>query len=57
VVPVDGHTLDRNEIIDFCRKNMANYKVPREIEFRESLPKSSIGKILRRVLRDSYQQL
>ncbi len=56
VVPVDGHTIDRNELIDFCRKNMANYKVPRDIEFRENLPKSSIGKVLRRMLRDEVEQ-
>lgn len=56
VVPVEGQTLDRNELIDFCRKNMANYKVPREIEFRETLPKSAIGKILRRLLRDEARQ-
>lgn len=52
VVPVEGQTIDRNELIDFCRKNMANYKVPRDIEFRETLPKSAIGKVLRRNLRD-----
>ncbi|MDD3146208.1 MAG: long-chain fatty acid--CoA ligase [Candidatus Riflebacteria bacterium] len=56
VVPVEGQTIDRNELIDFCRKNMANYKVPRDIKFRETLPKSSIGKILRRALRDELNQ-
>lgn len=56
VVPVDGQTIDRNELIDFCRKNMANYKVPRDIEFREALPKSAIGKVLRRTLRDEINR-
>ena len=55
VVPVDGQTIDRNELIDFCRKNMANYKVPRDIEIRDTLPKSAIGKVLRRLLRDEVQ--
>ncbi|PKL45588.1 MAG: long-chain fatty acid--CoA ligase [Candidatus Riflebacteria bacterium HGW-Riflebacteria-1] len=52
VVPVEGETIDRKDIIDFCRKNMANYKVPRDIEFRDNLPKSAVGKVLRRLLRD-----
>ena len=56
VVPVEGQTIDRNELIDFCRKNMANYKVPRDIEFREALPKSAIGKVLRRTLRDEINR-
>jgi long-chain acyl-CoA synthetase len=38
----------------FCRENLAAYKVPRIIQFREGLPKSSVGKILRRELRDEF---
>ena len=56
VVPVEGQTIDRTELIDYCRKNMANYKVPRAIEFRETLPKSAIGKVLRRELRDEMNK-
>lgn len=37
---------------DFCHENLTNYKVPRKIEFRASLPKSNVGKILRRELRE-----
>jgi long-chain acyl-CoA synthetase len=44
--------VTREDIEKFCRENLAAYKVPRIIEFRESLPKSSVGKILRRELRD-----
>jgi long-chain acyl-CoA synthetase len=40
------------DIIKFCRDNLTNYKVPRHIEFRTSLPKTNVGKILRRELRD-----
>jgi long-chain acyl-CoA synthetase len=40
------------EIIAFCRENLAAYKVPREIEFRSDLPKSTVLKVLRRELRD-----
>jgi long-chain acyl-CoA synthetase len=36
----------------FCKDNMAGYKRPKSIEFRDSLPMSSVGKVLRRLLRD-----
>jgi long-chain acyl-CoA synthetase len=45
-------SLSDNEIIEYCRKNLTGYKIPRFVEFRDSLPKSNVGKILRRVLRD-----
>ncbi|MCM3588820.1 long-chain fatty acid--CoA ligase [Mesobacillus maritimus] len=44
--------VSKNEIIAFCRKNLATYKVPKQIEFREELPKSSVGKLLKRELRN-----
>ncbi|MCO5063587.1 MAG: long-chain-fatty-acid--CoA ligase [Rhizobiaceae bacterium] len=43
--------LTEKEIIEFCRKNLTAYKVPRQVEFRTDLPKSPVGKILRRELR------
>ncbi|MFQ5559215.1 MAG: AMP-binding protein [Nitrospinota bacterium] len=43
--------LTEAELIEFCKKNLAGYKRPKEIVFSESLPKSNIGKILRRELR------
>lgn len=46
-------SLTREEIIEFCRGQLTNYKIPRSIEFRDSLPKSNVGKILRRELRDN----
>lgn len=42
--------LTREELIAYCRENMTAYKVPKLIEFRKELPKSNIGKILRRAL-------
>ena len=45
----------RQEIIAFCRQELAAYKVPKKLEFRESLPKSLIGKVLRRELRVTPQ--
>lgn len=44
--------LTAEELHAFCRENMAAYKVPRIIEFRDSLPKTAVGKILRRTLRE-----
>ncbi len=44
--------LTREDIIAHCRKNLTAYKVPRTVEFREELPKTNVGKILRRQLRD-----
>jgi long-chain acyl-CoA synthetase len=41
----------REEMVDFCKERMAAYRVPRLIEFRQDLPKSLIGKVLRRELR------
>ena len=47
-----GKEASQQEIIQYCRENLAAYKVPRSIEFREQLPKTSVGKILRRSLRE-----
>ena len=47
------NSLTEEEIIEHCRKNLTAYKVPRHIEFRKELPKTNVGKILRRELRDS----
>lgn len=45
-------TLTSEQVIQFCRQNLTNYKVPRYVEFRHELPKTNVGKILRRALRD-----
>lgn len=45
-------SLTKEEIINHCRQHLTGYKVPKLIEFREELPKTNVGKILRRVLRD-----
>ena len=46
----DGQTATAQEIIEFCRSRMARYKVPKLVEFRSELPKSMVGKVLRRQL-------
>jgi long-chain acyl-CoA synthetase len=45
-----GMTATEEEIIAFCKENMAPYKVPSFVEFRDELPKTLVGKILRRAL-------
>jgi long-chain acyl-CoA synthetase len=48
----EGHTFDESAIRAFCRENLANYKVPREINKVDQLPRSPTGKILRRKLKE-----
>lgn len=45
-------SLTQDELIEYCRTQLTGYKIPRDIEFRDELPKSNVGKILRRELRD-----
>lgn len=52
VVLKEGATATQDEIIKYCRDNLAKYKIPRRIIFTEQLPKSLVGKVLRRVLRE-----
>lgn len=47
-----GETATEEEILEFCKENMAGYKRPKIIEFRDALPVSNVGKVLRRVLRN-----
>jgi long-chain acyl-CoA synthetase len=51
VVLKEGETATAEEIIDFCKDRLATYKLPTEIEFRTELPKTNVGKILRKDLR------
>lgn len=51
-------SLTADELRAHCREHLTGYKIPKEIEFRDELPKSNVGKILRRVLRDEeYSKL
>ena len=55
IVLKEGETASEEELLAFCRENLAPYKVPRMIEFRDDLPKTMVGKILRRVLLEEEQ--
>ena len=46
-------SLNEDEVIAHCRENLTGYKIPKQVEFKEDLPKSNVGKILRRELRES----
>jgi len=48
----DNSELSADDVIAFCRQGLAPYKVPSKVEFRASLPRANVGKILRRQLRD-----
>lgn len=50
-VVTDNPNLTAQEVIKFCRQHLTPYKVPKQVEFRTELPKSNVGKILRRALR------
>ncbi|MFO7570781.1 MAG: long-chain fatty acid--CoA ligase [Smithellaceae bacterium] len=52
VVLHPGVEATDKEIIAFCKEKLAPYKVPKQVEFRKELPKSAVGKILRKILRD-----
>jgi len=54
VVLKEGTQASAEEIIDFCRKQIAHYKAPKGVEFLESLPKSPQGKILKKEIRKTY---
>jgi acyl-CoA synthetase (AMP-forming)/AMP-acid ligase II len=51
-----GHVVDETELIAHCRAFLSSFKVPKRIDFREQMPMSSFGKILRRDVRKSYWQ-
>ena len=52
-VTIKDSTLTKDELIQHCRENLTGYKVPKQVEFIKELPKSNVGKILRRQLRES----
>lgn len=52
VVVKQDETLTKDELLKYCRKNLTGYKRPKIIEFKNELPKSNVGKILRRVIKE-----
>ncbi len=56
IVLKEGETATEEEILAYCREKLAAYKVPKYVEFRKELPKSMVGKILRRVLAEEEKR-
>jgi len=56
IVLKPGETATEDEIMDFCKQKLAAYKTPKSVEFRNSLPKSIIGKVLRKILREEEER-
>ena len=52
IVLKEGHELTQRDVIRFCHGKLARFKIPRHVEFRDELPKSAIGKILKRLLKE-----
>jgi long-chain acyl-CoA synthetase len=50
----DGFTVTAEELAVHCRAQLAPFKVPQQVDIRETLPMSAVGKILYRVLREEY---
>jgi acyl-CoA synthetase (AMP-forming)/AMP-acid ligase II len=51
VVVKEGHTLNEEEIIEFCQGKLARYKIPKSAAFVDLLPRTAAGKVLKRELR------
>ena len=56
IVPKEGMGATPEEIMDFCKAELSKFKCPKEVEFRDQLPKTLVGKVLRRVLRDEERK-
>jgi len=56
IVLKEGQSATAAELRDFCKERLAPYKVPTRLEFRPELPKTQVGKILRRVLVEEEKQ-
>ncbi|HLV00041.1 MAG TPA: long-chain fatty acid--CoA ligase [Acidobacteriota bacterium] len=55
VVVEEGAMLTKAEVVEFCRDKLSKFKIPRKIEFVDELPKSAMGKVLKRVLKEEVE--
>ncbi|MGM0689200.1 MAG: long-chain-fatty-acid--CoA ligase [Bacillota bacterium] len=56
IILKEEEVMTAEEVISYCKTNLAAYKVPKLVEFREEFPKTKIGKVLRRMLRDEEEK-
>jgi malonyl-CoA/methylmalonyl-CoA synthetase len=54
IVPTAGNSLDEQAIIDFCKGEIANFKVPKQVFFVDELPRNAMGKVQKNLLRERY---
>lgn len=54
IVPYPGETLTEEEIMAYCKKHLADYKIPKQIAFRKTLPLSPVGKVMKTVLKEEF---
>lgn len=54
VIPKEGSTLSEEQVIEFCKKNVAAFKVPKKVFITDSLPKTATGKIQRRIVAEHF---
>jgi long-chain acyl-CoA synthetase len=52
-----GHEVSAEALIEFCKERIAGYKCPKSIDFFDTLPKSTVGKILRREVKKKYSNV
>ncbi len=56
IVPKPGCELTEEEVIEYCRKHLADYKVPKQVVFRKELPMTPVGKIMKSKLKEEYEK-
>jgi long-chain acyl-CoA synthetase len=56
VLKEDARGVDSSELMRWCKERLAPYKIPSYVEFRDMLPKSKVGKLLRREIRDEERR-
>lgn len=54
IIPREGSNLDEAEVLRFCKKNLAAFKVPKKVFLTDSLPKTPSGKIQRRIVAEHF---
>ncbi|WP_404451572.1 acyl-CoA synthetase [Virgibacillus necropolis] len=57
IVPKDDASITKEEVIQFCKSKLSKFKVPKYVDFTDTLPKNPSGKVLKRALRDKYEAL
>ncbi|WP_176555758.1 acyl-CoA synthetase [Virgibacillus ndiopensis] len=57
IVPKDGSSLTKEVVIEFCKSKLSTFKVPKYVDFADTLPKNPSGKVLKRSLRERYEGL